>query len=254
NLIELHDDKIKMTKEGRDYSLQVIRNHRLWEKFLAEETGVKEIDWHAEAEHAEHHMSPEEADELAAKIGNPLIDPHGDPIPTSDGIMPERRGKLITELRENEYAEIIHLEDEPREIYKELVDEGLYPGMYIQMKGITKGHILFIANGKGFKIKSECGSNISVSSITQEFKIEQEYRSLSTLNVGESGRIFGISNAVRGKQRRRLLDFGIVPGTDIVPCLVSFSGEPIAYNIRGTSIALRKEQTDLIFIEDENNE
>ena len=253
-LIELRDDKINMTEEGRNYSLQIIRNHRLWERFLADETAVKEIDWHIEAEHAEHKLSPEQADELAAKIGNPLIDPHGDPIPTSDGIMPERSGKPITELRDNEFAEIIHLEDEPLEIYKDLVDEGIYPGMYIQMKGKSKGHILFIANGKGFKIKTECGNNVFVSSIVTEVELGHGFKSLSTLKVGESGKIFGISNAVRGKQRRRLLDFGIIPGTEISADLVSFSGDPIAYNIRGTSIALRKEQTDLIFIEDEINE
>lgn len=254
NLIELRDDKIKMTDEGRNYSLQIIRNHRLWERFLADETGVKEIDWHLEAEQAEHRMSPAQADELAAKIGNPVIDPHGDPIPTSDGIMPERSGKPITELRDNEFAEIIHLEDEPLELYKDLVDEGIYPGMYIQMKGQTKSHILFIANGKGFKIKSECGKNVFVSPIVAETIAGQGFKSLSTLQVGESGKIFGISNAIRGKQRRRLLDFGIVPGTEISADLVSFSGDPVAYNVRGTSIALRREQTDLIFIEDENNE
>ncbi|NOX65716.1 MAG: metal-dependent transcriptional regulator, partial [Chlorobi bacterium] len=53
-LIARVDNKIELTTEGRNYSLQVIRNHRLWEKFLADETSTKEVDWHTEAEHAEH--------------------------------------------------------------------------------------------------------------------------------------------------------------------------------------------------------
>jgi len=253
-LIKSIGEKIELTAEGRIYSLQVIRNHRLWEKFLADETGVKEVDWHTEAEHAEHNLSPAQADELAAKIGNPLIDPHGDPIPTSNGKMPERRGNPISELNENEYAEIVHLEDEPIEVYEQLVEKGIYPGMHLQLKNISERYIQFEANGKDFEIKSEIGNNITVAAISPHTKIIRDFRSLSTLKVGESGKVLGISSAVRGKQRRRLLDFGIVPGTTITPRLVSFSGDPVAYNIRGTSIALRKEQAEMIFIEESEKE
>ncbi len=253
-LIARADNKIELTTEGRNYSLQVIRNHRLWEKFLADETGTKEVDWHTEAEHAEHTLTPAEADELAAKIGNPLVDPHGDPIPTSDGKMPDRKGIPITEQTENDYAEIIHLEDEPTEVYKQLVETGLYIGMHLRIKSITDEYIRFKANSKDFEIKTEFGRNISVVSVSIEDQIDRHVRSLSTLKVGESGKILGISSAVRGKQRRRLLDFGIVPGTIVTPRLVSFTGDPVAYNIRGTSIALRKEQTDMILVEDNRKE
>ena len=246
--------KIELTTEGRNYSLQVIRNHRLWERFLADETGTREVDWHTEAEYAEHTLTPTQADELAAKIGNPLVDPHGDPIPTADGKMPYRKGIPITELSENEYAEIIHLEDEPTEVYKRLIEAGLYPGMHIQVKSISNQYIRFHANGKINKINSEFGRNISVISAKLEGRIEKHFRILSTLKVGESGKVLGISSALRGKQRRRLLDFGLVPGTSITPRLVSFSGDPVAYTIRGTSIALRKQQADMIFIEDDRKE
>lgn len=253
-LIVRVDNKIELTTEGRNYSLQVIRNHRLWEKFLADETSIKEVDWHTEAEHAEHTLTPSQADELAAKIGNPLVDPHGDPIPTADGKMPDRKGVPITGLNENDYVEIIHLEDEPVEVYKQLVKTGLYPGMHLRIKSITNEFIRFEANGKELEIKTEFGPNVSVAAVSIEDQIDRHVRSLSSLKVGESGKILGISSAVRGKQRRRLLDFGIVPGTVITPRLVSFTGDPVAYNIRGTSIALRKEQTDMILVEDDRKE
>ena len=250
-LITIVDNKIELTTEGRNYSLQVIRNHRLWEKFLADETGTKETDWHTEAEHAEHNLTPAQADELAAKIGNPLVDPHGDPIPTADGKMPDRKGVPITDLNENDYAEIIHLEDEPVEVYKELIKSGLYLGMHLRIKNITDKSIRIEANGKELEIKVEYGRNISVATVSVEKQLDRNVRSLSSLKVGESGKIVGISSAIRGKQRRRLLDFGIVPGTVITPRLVSLTGDPVAYNIRGASIALRKEQTDMILVEDE---
>jgi len=253
-LITTVNNNIELTNEGRNYSLQVIRNHRLWEKYLADETGTKEIDWHIEAEHAEHTLTPTQADELAAKIGNPLVDPHGDPIPTADGVMPDRKGIPITELSENDYAEIIHLEDEPTEVYEQLIDAGLYPGMHLRIKSIDEKYIRFDADGKNIEVKSEFGQNISVSSVRLEERIEKHFRILSTLKVGESGKVLGISSAVRGKQRRRLLDFGLVPGTTITPRLVSFSGDPVAYTIRGTLIALRKQQANMIFIEDDRKE
>ena len=253
-LITTINNKIELTTEGRNYSLQVIRNHRLWEKYLADETGTKEINWHIEAEHAEHTLTPTQADELAAKIGNPLVDPHGDPIPTSSGKMPDRKGIPITELSENDYVEIIHLEDEPTEVYEQLIEAGLYPGMHLRIKSINDKIIQFNADGKNIEVKPEFGQNISVASVGLEERVEKRFRILSTLKVGESGKVLGISSAIRGKQRRRLLDFGLVPGTTITPRLVSFSGDPVAYTIRDTSIALRKQQANMIFIEDDRKE
>ena len=88
-LVSTSEENLKLTNNGKSYALRVIRVHRLWEKYLADETSVEELEWHASAEEIEHLLTPEEADELAAQIGNPVFDPHGDPIPTSDGKFPE---------------------------------------------------------------------------------------------------------------------------------------------------------------------
>ena len=72
NLIKFLEKYIELTSEGRIYALRVIRIHRLWEKYLAEETNVKEVDWHTEAEFKEHTITAEEAENIAAKIGNPV--------------------------------------------------------------------------------------------------------------------------------------------------------------------------------------
>jgi len=84
-LVSIVDGRLLLTEEGNRYALQVIRAHRLWERYLADETGIDPTEWHAEAERHEHAMTAEDADRLASKLGHPRFDPHGDPIPTSDG-------------------------------------------------------------------------------------------------------------------------------------------------------------------------
>ena len=66
---------LRLTPEGRAYALRVIRIHRLWERYLADETSVRDIDWHQRAEQQEHLMTPADADRLAAQLGNPQFDP-----------------------------------------------------------------------------------------------------------------------------------------------------------------------------------
>jgi len=111
---------IRLTAEGRRYALRVIRVHRLWERFLSDETGVRPAEWHVRADVREHTLSAAEADALSARMGYPRVDPHGDPIPTADGHIPPPKGQPLTELAVGDRAEIVHLEDEPTEVYAQL--------------------------------------------------------------------------------------------------------------------------------------
>ena len=72
-LVSFDNNKISLTPEGRSYALRVIRIHRLWENYLAEETSYGELDWHEKAELIEHQMTNEEANKLAARMGNPNL-------------------------------------------------------------------------------------------------------------------------------------------------------------------------------------
>ena len=106
-LIITKEEGLGLTPDGREYALKIIRIHRLWEKYLADETSIGEEGWHIAAEEVEHRMSQTEADELAAQIGNPVYDPHGDPIPTAGGDLPVKKGKPLNSLKEGEFAHII---------------------------------------------------------------------------------------------------------------------------------------------------
>ncbi len=248
NLVKIEQDNLVLTGEGKSYALRIIRIHRLWEKYLADHTSIKETEWHNLAETKEHELSSEETNRLAAKLGNPLHDPHGDPIPTDVGEMPVSKGILLTELTEGQFGRIIHIEDEPKEQYAQLIAMKLYPGMQIRIIERSDGKISIEADGEECRLAFMLAANITVIPLLDKEIIFETFISLSSIKQGESAEVISISNALRGQQRRRLLDLGIVPGTKITAQLKSLSGDPTAYEIRGASIALRKNQSDHIFI------
>lgn len=251
-LLTSQNETLQLSNEGRSYALRIIRVHRLWEKYLADETGLDELQWHHAAEKAEHTLTATDADTLAAQIGNPVFDPHGDPIPSVSGELPIKTGRPLTDLKFGEFASIIHIEDEPDAIYQQLVAEGLYPGMQVRMLELTNERVTFTANGEECILAPLFAKNITVAPIRFEKTIEGKFKYLSSLEIGEKGIVLGISKALRGQQRRRLMDLGVVPGTEIVAEMKSASGDPTAYRIKGASIALRNNLADKIYLVSEN--
>lgn len=249
-LVVTHTGGVRLTPEGNAYALRIIRVHRLWERYLADETGVPPTKWHSSAELAEHKLTQAEAEALAAAIGNPHFDPHGDPIPAPDGTMPGIRGRSLLSFAAGEFGVITHIEDEPEAVYAQLAAKGLYVGMQVRMIERTNDRVRFAADGEEMTLPPLLTNNITVAQIAgDEHRIAAPPDTLSSLGIGEEGKVLGISKAMRGQQRRRLLDLGIVPGTTIRAEMQSASGDPVAYNIRGATIALRKNHTRMIFIE-----
>jgi len=251
-LVLLRGSFIQLTNEGRSYALRIIRIHRVWERYLADETGIPSREWHSEAERQEHRISAGEANRLAAKMGNPLYDPHGDPIPTTLGELPPSEGVAMTELKKGQTAEVIHIEDEPEAIYAQLVAQGFDLGMQIHILDATPVRIRFSLNGQEQSLAPVFASNVTVLPLKTEKPEDGPFPTLSNLEPGEAGRVMGISRSCRGLQRRRLMDLGVIQGTEIKSVMDSAAGDPTAYEIRGATIALRKHQADLIFIENES--
>ena len=250
NLVTAESGDVRLTNEGRMYALRIIRVHRLWERYLADETSVAETDWHTEAEKLEHKLSAADADALAAQLGNPQYDPHGDPIPSAAGELPAQQSQSLVSLRSGDVASIVHLEDEPPEIYAQLVAQGLYPGMQLQVTEVSDQRIRFEAEGEACVLAPLFAENVSVRVLTDAERATEPFVQLSSLKMGEGATVVAISRACRGQQRRRLMDFGIVPGTRIKASLRSLTGDPMAYEIRSATVALRKQHADQIFIRD----
>lgn len=248
-LLVTGDRGVKLTPDGTSYALRVIRVHRLWERYLADETSVPETEWHSSAELAEHTLSAAQAEALAAQIGNPHFDPHGDPIPTKTGEMPPKKGRSLLSLKEGEFSVITHIEDEPEAVYAQLVAQGLYVGLQIILIEKTNERVRFAANGEEIVLAPLMTNNITVEPIIDEPVISTPLSVLSSLRIGEEATVLSISRALRGQQRRRLMDLGVVPGTVIRSEMISASGDPTAYTIRGALVALRKKHAQMIFIQ-----
>ena len=238
---------VRLTHEGRAYALRIVRTHRLVERFLADRTGVRPEDWHDVAEVREHQLSPAEADALASRMGHPRYDPHGDPIPTAAGELPEAADIALSSLPEGQAGTITHLEDEPREVFGRLRAEGLALGKLVIVRGIAGPTADLEVDGRRVILPRALAAAVTVA--PRDARTTAPPRTLASLTSGEAGVVARISSACRGVQRRRLLDLGVVPGTTIRAEFASTSGDPVAYRVRGALLALRRAQATLIELE-----
>jgi len=233
---------------ARDMALHIVRAHRLWESYLAEQTGVAEAEWHQRAERQEHLLTPQQADALSARLGHPTRDPHGDVIPDAKGNL-AADGQPLHSVAANTPVQFTHIEDEPETIYAQLCAQGLRPGMKAFVIEKSTDRIRFWADGNEHVLAPVLANNITVV-LLPEFKAEDltEERYLSGLRPGARAKVLGLTPACRGAERRRLLDLGFVAGTPVEVEMISPAGDPTAYRVRGTVIALRREQAGLIRI------
>jgi len=249
-LVVIRGKQFQLTESGRDTAVQIVRAHRLWEKYLAEATGFSEQDWHQRAERYEHQLTAEEADQLSASLGNPTHDPHGDPIPTAEGELVGHGGIPLSDMREQVPARIVHIEDEPDVVYAQIIAEGLHPRQIIEVDEISEQRVRIWSDDQEHILAPVVAANISVIPLVPE----KQYREspgvpLSTLKQAARGKVTEIAPLCRGVERRRLLDLGVIPGTEIEVEMVSPGGDPTAYKIRGSLIALRENQARMIYVE-----
>jgi DtxR family transcriptional regulator, Mn-dependent transcriptional regulator len=124
---------ITLTKKGVRVALEVIRHHRLLELYLNESLGVPWDRVHAEAEVLEHALSEELEARIAAQLGNPTHDPHGDPIPTVEGSIEERVGRPLVELERGQCGIFVRVSDADPELLRFLAERRIAIGDRVEL-------------------------------------------------------------------------------------------------------------------------
>jgi DtxR family Mn-dependent transcriptional regulator len=245
-LVESTEHGLRLTSAGNDWALHVIRAHRLWERHLADQASWPLADLHAEADRREHTTSPAELAAMEADLGYPRRDPHGDPIPTESGELSGNHYPPLTQWPLNTPGRIAHLEDEPAEVFAQILAEGLKPGMPVRVIESSPGRIVFETRDTQHVLAPIVAANISIEAIPQPEP--QPGQALTTLHLGQQAQILALADTCQGLTRRRFLDLGLTPGATIEVALPNAFNDPMAYRVRGTLIALRHEQANQIII------
>ncbi len=119
---------IRLTVKGRREALRMVRKHRLIETFLYNHLGYSWEELHDEAEALEHSVSARFISAIDELLGHPVRDPHGDPIPRSDGSMPELDVYALTEVDEGTAVSIAQVDDDDPDVLVYLGTHGVKPG------------------------------------------------------------------------------------------------------------------------------
>src|SRR5436190_8378227 len=126
---------VALTPVGRRLALEVLRHHRLLELYLNEAFGMPWDQVHAEAEVLEHVISEELEELIAAKLGDPTVDPHGDPIPGRDGSIDEPETRSLSDLAIGDGGLFIRVSDSDPEMLRYLAERGILPGQELEVTG-----------------------------------------------------------------------------------------------------------------------
>lgn len=157
---------VTLTKDGRKAALEVIRHHRLIETWLVQTLGYSWDEVHEEAERLEHVISEDFERRIAAAMGHPLRDPHGELIPTADLKMPVDNTTPLSALRPNQTGTIQCVKAADTELLRYLESLGLIPGAQIEVKEYSQfDHNLTVKVGRKLSV---LGLNITSKIFIEE--------------------------------------------------------------------------------------
>ncbi len=124
---------VTLTPAGREEALRLLRSHRLAETFLVEVLGLPWDQVHAEAHRWEHVISAAVLERLDALLGHPAYDPHGDPIPSSGGDLPEMATRRLLDVEPGSVARVERVDTQASDLLHYLGDLGLKPGVTVRV-------------------------------------------------------------------------------------------------------------------------
>jgi DtxR family Mn-dependent transcriptional regulator len=129
---------VTLTEEGELVALEILRHHRLLEAFLTEQLDYDWTEVHDEADKLEHHVSEELTERIAEGLGNPSVDPHGDPIPDSDLSVPLESDTIpLADVDEGERVIVRRIRHQGDTELRYLADAGVRPDIELAVVDIA---------------------------------------------------------------------------------------------------------------------
>ena len=165
-LIDRPEGAVNLTLSGRQAALDIVRRHRLSERFLVDVLGLAWDEVHEEACQLEHALSPRVQQALEAFMDNPSVCPHGHPIPAADGSIAELvPGVPLCERTGGDEVEIVRIEDEDGELLSYLSSLGMFPGTSVRVCDIApfKGPLLVEVGDARYALGRDVAEKIVVS-------------------------------------------------------------------------------------------
>ncbi|MDO8879870.1 MAG: metal-dependent transcriptional regulator [Coriobacteriia bacterium] len=168
-LIERPDGGVTLTPDGRQGALDIVRRHRLAERFLVDALGLPWDEVHDEACQLEHALSPRVQEALETFLENPAVCPHGHPIPRADGTVAAQEGAPLCESGSGATVEIVRVEDEDGELLSYLASLGMFPGTAVRVCDVApfKGPLLVEVGDARYALGRDVAEKIVVSQSTQ---------------------------------------------------------------------------------------
>lgn len=264
-----------LTNEGEGRAYHILRRHRLWEVFLVGTLGFDYEQAHDAACQLEHSTPDQVADRLDAFLGYPSVNPQGEIIPRADGSLPAHALVPLTALSAGQRGHVVRcaVSDAARTF---LDEQGIRPGVTLTVTAIAEDSILLLIEEKHLslarrlaeaiqlerpgteKVDREVGSASPRSTVTiskneevseMETKAEAAVRQipLHKLAAGQRGVVVRVGG--KGPSRRRMMDMGLVPGSEVAVVRVAPLGDPIEFTVKGYSLSLRKAEAKDITVE-----
>jgi DtxR family transcriptional regulator, Mn-dependent transcriptional regulator len=165
-----HYRGVELTEAGRKIALEVIRHHRLVEKYLYEALGIPWDQVHAEAEKWEHVLSEEMARRIDEALGSPTTDPHGSPIPTRELEMVETSHPTLAELSAGQRARVAEVGDEDPAMLRYFAELGLFPETSLEVVSVApfEGPMTLRVEGIEQSIGRPAAAQVFVTDVEEE--------------------------------------------------------------------------------------
>lgn len=161
---------VVLTDTGIPVALEIIRHHRLLERYLTEHLDFDWSEVHDEADRLEHHISDQFAARIAEQLGDPEVDPHGDPIPTANlDLSAPQCGDTLDECQEGDRARIERVPDKDSALLQYLSERGFHPGTIVDIVEVTPfGMVTLVPDGEdeSIALPEEIARSVSTKPLT----------------------------------------------------------------------------------------